>query len=379
MDLLEHEAKAYLANYGLPILPSRLITSSEQAFQAANDLGGFVVLKAQVRTGGRAKAGGIRLVHSASEAARVAQDILDMQIKGLKVESVLVEHAQDLDSEFYLSFSIDRRKKSYLLIFSKRGGVDIEDLAKKHPELILQYNIAPLDKLANSVLDDISQNCNLGSNEVAVRDFLQTSYDCFKKLDAELLEINPIGLTVEGKIFAIDAKVTLDLNASFRHKEWTNQLSSSLDPRERQAKQKGLNYVGLSGSVGIIGNGAGLVMATLDLIEQAGGSPANFLDVGGGAEAELLANAIEVINSDPKVSCILINIFGGITRCDLVAKGIIAALERVALQCPIVVRLDGTNAKEGKELLANYSSKYLISCQDMIEAATKAVELAGDF
>jgi succinyl-CoA synthetase beta subunit len=302
-----------------------------------------------------------------------------MDIKGHIVRRVWVEHASDIDQEYYASFTLDRSEKKHLGMLSSQGGVEIETVADKNPEAIARLHIDPVDGLSAEATREWVGRANLDPKAVdGTIDILQKLYTCFVEGDADLVEINPLILTPEGKVHALDAKVTLDDNAAFRHPEWDEFRGlEQLDPRDALAKEKGLQYVGLDGTVGIIANGAGLAMSTCDVVNQVGGSPANFLDIGGGANAEVMANALGVINTDEKVQAIFINIFGGITRGDEVANGIVQALNSVDIRPPIVIRLDGTNAEEGRAILKDMESDRFISKPTMLEAARTAVELAG--
>ncbi len=351
----------------------------DAAVAAANRVGYPVVVKAQVQVGGRGKAGGIKLANNETEAREHATNILGMDIKGHVVQTVWVEHASDIAKEYYASFTLDRAAKQHLGMLSAEGGVEIEVVAESNPDAIAKIHINPVDGLTESQAAEWVRAANLDAEaQAGAVEILMKLYTCFVDGDADLVEINPLILTPEGKVHALDAKVTLDENAEFRHPEWTEyEATQVLDERERLAKEKGLNYIGLDGTVGIIGNGAGLVMSTLDVVNQVGGTPANFLDVGGGASAEVLANAVEVINSDPKVKSIFINIFGGITKCDEVANGVVEALSRVEVRSPIVIRMDGTNAVEGRAILAANEREGLTTRPTMLEAAQAAVSFAS--
>lgn len=379
MDLFEYQGKQYFARFGIPVSAGDIAETVDEAVAAAEAAGYPVVIKAQVQVGGRGKAGGIKIANDASEVREHAGNILGMDIKGHTVHRVWVEHASDIKEEYYASFTLDRGAKKYLCMVSKEGGVEIEAVAEENPDAIKMLHIDPVTGFTEADARKLVTDAALPSEAVeGAVDILQKLYVCFVEGDADLVEINPLILTPDNRVHALDAKVSLDNNADFRHEEWAPFAATEvLDERETFAREKGLNYIGLEGSVGIIGNGAGLVMSTLDVINQAGGKPANFLDVGGGAGADLLANSIEVVNSDPNVKSIFINIFGGITQCDLVAQGIIEALGRVDVKSPIVVRLDGTNAEEGRAMLKEHESATLIAASTMLEAAAKAVELAG--
>ena len=378
MDLFEYQGKQLFARYDIPVSPGEAVTTVDAAVAAADRIGYPVVVKAQVQVGGRGKAGGIKLAGDPEEARTHAGAILGMDIRGHTVGTVWVEKASDIADEYYASFTLDRAAKLHLGMLSARGGVDIEQVAAEDPGAIARLHVDPVDGLSEQRCRDWVEQARL---DPAARDgtveILMKLYRAYTDGDADLVEINPLVLLTDGRVHALDAKVSLDSNAAFRHPEWEDyDATQVLDARERAAKEKGLNYIGLEGSVGIIGNGAGLVMSTLDVVNQVGGQPANFLDVGGGAGADLLANAVEVINDDPDVRAILVNIFGGITKCDEVALGIVEALERVELRSPIVVRLDGTNAAEGRVILDERASAQLIAQPTMLDAARKAVELA---
>ena len=379
MDLFEYQGKQLFARYGIPVSPGNVAETVDDAVRAAEAAGYPVVVKAQVQVGGRGKAGGIKLAASEAEVREHASNILGMDIKGHVVRRVWVERASDIAEEYYASFTLDRAAKQYLGMLSAEGGVEIEAVAASNPDAIARLSIDPVDGLDESVCRAWVEAAALNPAATdGVVDVLGKLYDAYVDGDADLVEINPLILTPDGRVHALDAKVSLDENASYRHPEWEEYAATQeLDDRERLAKEKGLNYIGLDGSVGIIGNGAGLVMSTLDVVNQVGGAAANFLDVGGGADAAVLSNAIEVINTDENVRAILVNIFGGITRCDEVATGIVAALGRVAVNAPIVIRLDGTNAEEGRAIIAPHESDRLISQPTMLDAARKAVELAS--
>ena len=380
MDLFEYQGKQYFARYGIPVSAGAVADTVDDAVREADGLGYPVVVKAQVQVGGRGKAGGIKLANNADEVREHAGAILGMDIKGHVVKRVWIERASDIAKEYYASFTLDRGAKLHLGMLSARGGIDIEQVADEDPAAIARIHVDPNDGLTAEQVTRWVDEAGLDAEaRDGAIDLLQKLWDCYTQGDADLVEINPLILTTEGKVHALDAKVTLDDNASFRHPEWDEYRSTQvLDDREQLAREKGLNYIGLDGTVGIIGNGAGLVMSTLDVVNQVGGSAANFLDVGGGAGADVIANALEVISTDDKVRAILINIFGGITRCDEVAQGIIDALGRVALRAPMVVRLDGTNAATGRALLKDHESDQLISQATMLGAARRAVELAGE-
>ena len=379
MDLLEHQGKSYFARFAIPVSTGGVAATVEEALDVADAAGYPVVVKAQGHVGGRGKAGGVRVVADRAEAEAAATAILGMSIKGHVVHTVLVEHATDIAEEYYASFTLDRAAKLHLGMLSAEGGVDIEQVAVDTPGAIARLPIDPVDGLSEALCRVWVAGAGLREEAVAgTVELLLALYRCFVEGDADLAEVNPLVLTTDGRVLALDAKVTLDDNAAFRHPEWKEyEGTQELDERERLAREKGLQYIGLDGSVGIIANGAGLAMSTLDVVNQAGGRPANFLDIGGGASAAVMANALEVINTDENVRAIFVNVFGGITRGEEVAKGIVEAMGRVELTSPLVVRLDGTNAAEGRAILARHESDRLQSRATMLDAARAAVELAG--
>ena len=380
MDLFEYQGKQYFAQYNIPVSAGGVATTVDEAVAVALTAKYPVVVKAQVQVGGRGKAGGIKLANDEAEVRLHAKNILGMDIKGHVVKRVWVEHASDIAEEYYASFTLDRAAKQHLLMLSAQGGVEIEDVAAKDPTAIVKLHINPIDGLSLATAHRACVDAKIPAKALdGVADMLVKLYNCFTQGDCDLAEINPLILKPTGEIHALDAKVSLDVNASFRHPEWAEYAATEeLDVREQLAREKNLQYIGLDGTVGIIANGAGLAMSTLDVVNQVGGSAANFLDIGGGANAELMTAALEVINSDPKVKSILINIFGGITRGEEVAKGIVEAVKRVALRAPIVIRLDGTNAEEGRKILADAGipESQLTSRPTMLEAARAAVEMA---
>lgn len=380
MDLFEYQGKQYFAKYNIPVSAGGVATTVDEAVATALIAQYPVVVKAQVQVGGRGKAGGIKLANDEAEVRLHAKNILGMDIKGHVVKRVWVEHASDIAEEYYASFTLDRAAKQHLLMLSAQGGVEIEDVAAKDPTAIVKLHINPIDGLSLANAHRACVDAKIPAKALdGVADMLVKLYNCFTQGDCDLAEINPLILKPTGEIHALDAKVSLDVNASFRHPEWAEYAATEeLDAREQLAREKNLQYIGLDGTVGIIANGAGLAMSTLDVVNQVGGSAANFLDIGGGANAELMTAALEVINSDPKVKSILINIFGGITRGEEVAKGIVEAVKRVALRAPIVIRLDGTNADEGRKILADAGipESQLTSRPTMLEAARAAVEMA---
>ena len=380
MDLFEYQGKQYFARYGIPTSPGGVADSVDEAIKQAKAAGFPSVVKAQVQVGGRGKAGGIRLVNNEQEAKEAAEFILGLDIKGHVVKRLWIEHASDIKKEYYASFTLDRNAKLHLAMVSAKGGVDIEEVAATDPEAIKRLHINPIDGISYDQSLELAKSAGIDQEALeGVASVLVKLYECYTLGDADLAEINPLILTPQGKVHALDAKVTLDDAAAFRHPEWDAFRGvSELDGRERLAKEKHLNYIGLEGSVGIIANGAGLAMSTLDVVNQVGGSAANFLDLGGGAGADVMAAALEVINTDDRVEVVLVNIFGGITRCDEVAKGIVDALSSVEMRSPIVIRLDGTNADEGRRILADADLRGVIIEKTMIGAAKRAVEIVDE-
>jgi succinyl-CoA synthetase beta subunit len=378
VDLFEYQGKELLRKFEVPVPEGRVATTAEDAASAARGLGGKVVVKAQVQVGGRGKAGGIKLAGSPEEAGAVASQILGMDIKGHTVKRVLVERAGDIRAEYYCSFLLDRSQRNFLGMMSAKGGMDIEEVAVSDPDAISRVHIDPLlgmsDFHARELVFGADLDPDARKEAIAI---LPKLYRAFVGLDASLIEVNPLVLTGDGRVVALDAKVSLDDSAAYRHPNFDDlKAVHEVPQQEREAKEKGLNFIKLDGDIGIIGNGAGLVMATLDVVKAAGGEPANFLDVGGGAGAELLSSALEVITSNPEVKSVLVNIFGGITRCDLVAAGIIDALDRLDVKVPIVVRLDGTNAEQGRKMLIDAPHPKLVPAETMLGAARTAVDLA---
>jgi succinyl-CoA synthetase beta subunit len=378
VDLFEYQGKQYFARFGIPLPVGGVADTIDEAAAAAAAAGYPVAIKAQVQVGGRGKAGGIKLAANEAELRVHAGAILGMDINGHIVRRLWVERASDIAKEYYASFTLDRSAKQHLAMVSARGGIDIEAVAEEDPGAIAKLHIDPAADFALADARRLAADAGLDPEAIdGAAEILVKLYRCYVDGDADLVEINPLILTPDGRLRALDAKVTLDDNAAFRHPEWDAFRDiDELDERERRARSRGLQYVGLDGYVGIIANGAGLAMSTCDVITQVGGEPANFLDIGGGADAELMAAALEVINSDPKVRSILINIFGGITRGEVVAEGIVAALGRVDIAAPIVVRIDGTNAERGREILSAVESDRLISRPTMMDAARTAVALA---
>jgi len=381
MDLFEYQGKQYFARFDIPVSPGGVADTVDQAVTVAEASAYPVVVKAQVQVGGRGKAGGIKLANNADEVRLHAGNILGMDIKGHVVKRLWVEHASDISEEYYASYSLDRAAKKHLLMLSAQGGVDIEEVAAKDPGAIVKLHIDPVDGISSATARQAAVDAKIPAKALdGVASILVQLYRCFTEGDCDLAEINPLILKPTGEVHALDAKVSLDNNASFRHPEWDEyRATEELDSREQLARTHDLQYIGLDGSVGIIANGAGLAMSTLDVVNQVGGTAANFLDIGGGANADVMAAALEVINFDQKVKSIFINIFGGITRGEEVAKGIVEALGRVDLRAPIVIRLDGTNAEQGREILAKAGipESKLMSKPTMLEAAKSAVAIAN--
>jgi succinyl-CoA synthetase beta subunit len=380
VDLYEYQGKELFRRFGIPVSEGRLATSPEEARAAADELGGQVVVKAQVLTGGRGKAGGIKLADDAADAERKAHDILGLDIRGHVVRRLWIERASEIAKEYYLSLTFDRSEKKPLFMLTTEGGVEIEQVAEENPEALARLHIDPLEGyqpyqarrlIYGARVDDPDEQKQI----VAI---VEKLYRCFVESDAMLTEINPLIVTPEGEVKALDSKFTVDESALFRHPDIAEMRDvEAADPLETFAREKGVTYVKLDGNVGILGNGAGLSMSTVDVVVVAGGKPANFCDLGGGGDAQGVVDALEVITRDPQVESIFFNIFGGITRCDEVARGILAALEQMDISLPIVVRLDGTNAEEGRRILAEAAPPNLHVEPTMLEAAERAVELAA--
>lgn len=378
MDLLEYQGKQLFARHGIPVSSGKAVTSVDDAVAAANEVGYPVVVKAQVLIGGRGKAGGVKLAGDEAEAREHATNILGLDIKGHITRTLWIEHASDIASEYYASILLDRSAKVPMLMFSVEGGVDIEEVAEKTPEKLIKLHIDPFTGLTK---DEALKAVSDGGADEDVReglaDLLVQLYEVWLEEDASLTEINPLIITPDREVKALDAKVSLDANAAFRHPEHAGLGDeANTDPIELKAKQEGVVYVALDGDIGILGNGAGLVMSTLDVVAQHGGAPANFLDAGGGSDADKVEQAVSLILSNEKVKAVLFNIFGGITRCDEVANGLIAAFESIKPQVPFVVRLDGTNDKEGRRLLEEANLPNVTAATTMNDAAEKVVALA---
>ncbi|MFA5566573.1 MAG: ADP-forming succinate--CoA ligase subunit beta [Acidimicrobiia bacterium] len=380
MDLFEYQGKQFFASFGIPVSDGDAVTTVDDAVAVAQRIGYPVVVKAQVQVGGRGKAGGIKLADNADEVRTHATNILGMDIKGHIVETLWIEVASDIAEEYYASFTLDRSAKKHLGMLSAEGGVEIEAVAESNPDAIAKIWVDPVDGLTEDVAREwvAAAKLNPEATEGAV-DILLKLYRAYVEGDADLVEINPLIFTPDGRVHALDAKVTLDGNSVYRHPEYEQYEATQVrDERETEAFEKGLQYVGLDGYVGVIANGAGLAMSTLDIVNQVGGKPANFLDIGGGANADVMAGALEVITNDTNVRSIFINIFGGITKGEEVANGIVTALSRVNIDVPIVVRLDGTNAEEGRAILQPHLGEKLHMEPTMLSAAERAVALAGN-
>src|SRR3984957_18469096 len=380
MDLLEYQGKQLFARHGVPVPSGKPARTVEEAVAAADEIGYPCVVKAQVQIGGRGKAGGIKVAQNREEAREHAQAILGMDIRGLTVHEVWVEEASEIASEYYASVVFDRSAKAPLVMLSTKGGMDIEEVAAEDPEAIARLHVDPLLGYQDFHGRRLAFEAGVDGDVVRpVAAMLAKLYALFVSEEATLVEVNPLIVTPEREVRALDAKVTLDDNALYRHPENAELRDLSReDPQERMAKERGLTYVKLDGDIGILGNGAGLVMSTLDVVAQAGGSPANFLDAGGGSKAEAITSAVEVILSDDKVKAVLFNIFGGITRCDEVAKGLIEAFAQIKPTVPFVVRLDGTNGDIGRALLAEANLPNVHTESTMDGAAAKVVELAHE-
>jgi len=380
VDLYEYQGKQLFERFGIPVSEGRLATTPQEARAAAEELGGPVVVKAQVLTGGRGKAGGVKLADDPADAEAKAHDILGLDINGHVVRKLWIERASDIAKEYYLSITFDRGAKQPLYMLTTEGGVEIEQVADEKPEALARLHVDPLEGfqpyqgrrlIYGAGIDDPSEQKQL----LAI---VEKLYRCFVESDAMLTEINPLIVTPDGEVRALDSKFTVDDSALFRHPDIAEMRDvEAADPQERFAREKGVTYVKLDGNVGILGNGAGLSMSTVDVVVVAGGRPANFCDLGGGGDAQGVVDALEVITSDAQVRSIFFNIFGGITRCDEVARGILTALDQMKIDLPIVVRLDGTNAEEGRKILADAAPPNLYVEPTMLDAAQRAVELAA--
>ena len=384
VDLFEYQARDLFESYNIPVLQGIVADTPEEVEAAASKIGGTVVVKAQVKAGGRGKAGGVKVAHSPAEAAELSKKIFGLDIKGHIVKRVMVAQGASIDKEYYFSVLLDRSNRTFLALCSVEGGMDIEQLAEERPEALAKVPVDAVKGIDLSMATSIAKQGGFDDATAAkVAPVIAKLYEVFVKEDATLVEVNPLVETKDGQILALDGKVTLDDNAEFRH-ERAEMERDVLDPLEAKAKAWDLNYVKLDGEVGIIGNGAGLVMSTLDVVAYAGERhggvrPANFLDIGGGASAEVMANGLDVILGDEQVKSVFVNVFGGITACDAVANGIVGALEKLgsAASKPLVVRLDGNNVAEGRRILAERNHPLVTVVETMDEAADKAAELAN--
>ena len=374
MDLFEYQGKSLYQKFNINHPNSKLIKNLNDLNDPIN-LNFPVVVKAQVQVGGRGKAGGIKVAKDINELTQYSEEILGMDIKGHKVEILLLEEASNILEEYYISFTLDRSEKKYLIMLSAKGGMDIEQVAEENPDDLVKFHVSPSEKLTSSTISELINKANLNKDhEESLSEIIQNLYLMFTEGDCDLVEVNPLAITDDG-VMALDSKVSLDMNAKYKHPYFDDfEQEIPIPESEKNAKEKGLNFIKLDGSVGIIGNGAGLVMSTLDVVAENGGKAANFLDIGGGAKAETVSSALEVLEADQNVKSVLINIFGGITRCDLVAEGIVEATKGKELVWPVIIRLDGTNSLEGLEILkANPNEKIFIE-ESMDSAAKLAVQ-----
>ncbi len=384
MDLFEYQARDIFEKYGVPVLAGKIADTPEQAEAAAQEIGGTVVVKAQVKIGGRGKAGGVKVAHSPQEAKEKAAQILGLDIKGHIVKRVMIAQGADIDKEYYFSILLDRSNRTFLSLCSVEGGMEIEQLAHERPDALARIEVSAVKGIDKAKAIEIAKAAKFSEDLVdQVSDVFVKLYEVFRKEDATLVEVNPLVRTKDGKIVALDGKVTLDDNAEFRH-EREQMERDQLDPLEAKAKAMDLNYVKLDGEVGIIGNGAGLVMSTLDVVAYAGArhggvKPANFLDIGGGASAEVMAAGLDVILNDPQVKSVFVNVFGGITACDAVANGIVGALTTLGAKAtkPLVVRLDGNNVDEGRRILKDFNHPLVSLAETMDDGADQAAKLAS--
>jgi succinyl-CoA synthetase beta subunit len=385
VDLLEYQGKQLFAKHGVPVPDGRPATGVEEAVAAADEVGYPCVVKAQVQIGGRGKAGGIKVAEDRDQAREHAEAILGMDIRGPRgegpftVHEVWIERASDIDAEYYASIILDRSAKKVMTMLSAMGGMNVEEIAEKDPDALVRRHVDPDEGFGPDEARALARDAKVDDDVVdGVAELLVKLYEAFNATDATLIEVNPLIVTSDREVIALDSKVTIDNSALYRQPEVAEMADTSADdPQEQMAKEKGLTYVKLDGNVGILGNGAGLCMSTLDVVAQAGGDPANFLDAGGGSKAEAIVDALDVITSDEKVTAVLFNIFGGITRCDEVAKGIIEAYTQVDMDVPVVVRLDGTNSEEGLGLLADADLPDLHVEKTMLGAAERVVEMAN--
>jgi succinyl-CoA synthetase beta subunit len=380
VDLYEYQGKELFRRFGIPVSDGRLATTPDEARAAAEELGGHVVVKAQVLTGGRGKAGGVKLADDPADAEQKARAILGLDIRGHVVHRLWIERASDIAKEYYLSVTFDRGAKQPLFMLTTEGGVEIEQVAEENPDALARLHVDPLEGFQPYQARRLIYGAGIpdANEQKQIAAVVERLYRCFVDSDAMLCEINPLIVTPEGEVKALDSKFTVDDSALFRHPDIAEMRDlAAADPLETFAREKGVTYVKLDGEVGILGNGAGLSMSTVDVVVVAGGRPANFCDLGGGGDAQGVVDALEVITRDEQVHSIFFNIFGGITRCDEVARGILAALDQMAITLPIVVRLDGTNATEGRKILADAAPPNLHVAPTMLEAAELAVELAA--
>jgi succinyl-CoA synthetase beta subunit len=379
VDLLEYQGKQLFARHGVPVPDGRHADSVHTAVEAAEEVGYPCVVKAQVRIGKRGRAGGIKIANDRDEALKHAEAILGMEIRGFTVHEVWIERASKIDAEYYASIILDRSEKKLLAMLSRMGGMDVEEVAETDPSALIRRHIEPGEELTPEIGREMSIDARIDEDATdEVARLLVKLHQVAIAEDATLIEVNPLIVTSDREVVALDSKMTIDNSALYRHEELSELRDRSAeDPQEQMAKEKGLTYVKLGGNVGILGNGAGLCMSTLDVVAQAGGKPANFLDAGGGSKAETIVDAVEVITSDDHVTAILFNIFGGITRCDEIAKGIIEAFARMDIGVPLVVRLDGTNSEEGLGLLADAELPDLHVEKTMLGAAERVVEMAN--
>ncbi|MER6062444.1 ADP-forming succinate--CoA ligase subunit beta [Streptomyces sp. NPDC001792] len=373
MDLYEHQARQLFQEHGIPVPRAEVTDSSKQAREIARRLGGRAVVKAQVKTGGRGKAGGVKFAADPAAAELTARQILGMDIKGHRVGTVMLAEPVDIAEEFYVSYVLDRTAGGFLAIASAQGGMEIEEVAATRPEAVARIPVDPAEGVTSAKAGEIARAAGLPPQTV---DVLLRLWQVLIREDALLVEVNPLVRTAQGRILALDGKVTLDDNARFRQARWGERHEEHQDPLEAAAAERGLTYVRLDGEVGVIGNGAGLVMSTLDVVAGCGARPANFLDIGGGASAQVMADGLSVILSDPAVKSVFVNVFGGITACDAVAEGIVAAVDTVRLTKPLVVRLDGNNAARGRAILGERAHPLVEQATTMDGAARRAAELA---
>jgi succinyl-CoA synthetase beta subunit len=378
MDLLEYQGKQLFRDHGVPTPDGQPAQTAQEALEAAEDLGYPVVIKAQVLIGGRGKAGGIKVANDREEAREHAEAILGMDIRGFTVRELYVEKASDISEEYYSAVLLDRGAKKPMVMLSRMGGMDVEEIAERDPTAIARVHVDPLVGFQDFHGRRLAFEAGIADDVIRpVGALLARVYETFVEEDAMLVEVNPLLVTEAREVVALDAKVTVDGNALYRHPDVAAMRNPGAeDPQEQMARERGLTYVKLDGSIGVLGNGAGLVMSTLDVVAQAGGRPANFLDAGGGSKAEAIVDAVEVILSDPKVDAVLFNIFGGITRCDEVARGLVEAFRQIDVKAPFVVRLDGTNDEEGRRIIAEADLDNVHVEKTMLGAAAKVVELA---